>query len=53
MGENLVGIYEDGVAAGGTLIRYAILVKTGCQILYLFDAGVEVVELRVFIQTNC
>ena len=50
VGEHLVGVDEDGVAAGGALVGDAVLVKACCQVLDLLDAGVEVVELGVLVQ---
>ena len=51
--EHLLGIDEDGVAAGRTLVRNAVFVEQIAQQLDLTDAGVELFELRILVQTHC
>ncbi len=52
LGQYLVGVDEDGMAAGGTLVRDAVLVQLVGQVLHLLDAGLHHVELAVLLQAH-
>ena len=52
VGQHLVGVDEDGVATGGTLVGDAVLVEFLGQVVDLFDAGLNHLELKVFFQTD-
>ena len=52
VGQHPFRIDEDGVAAGRPLVRHAVLVEQVAQQLHLPDAGVELSELRVFVQSH-
>ena len=50
--EHLRGVNEYGVAAGRTLVGNAVPVEQAGKILYLVDARLEVVELRILVQSD-
>ena len=52
VGQHLVGINEDGVATGRTLIRNAVLIELGSQVMHLLDTGFNHLKLNVFLQTD-
>ena len=52
VGQHLVGVDEDGVTTGGTLVRNAVLVEFGGQVMDLLDAGFNHLELKVLFQTH-
>ena len=52
VGQHLVGVDEDGVTTGGTLVRNAVLVEFGGQVMDLLDAGLNHLELKVLFQTH-
>lgn len=52
VGEHFGGVDEDGVAAGGTLIGYAVGVEQLGKAFYLADARFQIVELGVLVESD-
>ena len=50
--QHLLGVDEDGVSAGRTLVGYAVFVQQVAQQLHLPDAGVELFELRILVESH-
>ena len=52
LAQHLIGIHEDRVSTCRTLVRNAVLVELGSQVLHLPDTGVQHIKLRVLHQSD-